>query len=457
MKKLYIFLFFLISQTIVYGQFGPEQLITAELENPSSLTLGDIDGDMLPDIIIGSVSTTDLINWGKNIDGHGIFDPFKIVGPGETLNISVSDLDGDNDLDVLTAFRFEDQFVWYENLDGQGNFSAKKIIDNAANGAYEIIAADMDGDNDNDLVATIDLEGDIVWYENLDGQGTFSTRKEIGFLINGSRSIVAADIDGDDDLDVVAGTGGDKTIVWYENLNGLGNFGAEMIIAGAASAVSDIFCIDLDNDDDIDIVGASGDNKISWYENLDGQGSYGTPTVIVEGVFCSKIHCTDLDNDNDNDLLFYNSPSVDIENSEVLWSENLDGQGNFGVEKVIGGLLINVRSVYSVDIDNDNDQDVFATCLGDDEVVWYENLTVLNVTDIKALGIKLYPNPAKEVLNIESLTVIEKVTIYNTLGSTLKEVTANFNEISLDSIPSGLLLVALETEKGKVIQKIVKE
>ena len=85
---------------------------------------------MLPDIIIGSVSTTDLINWGKNIDGHGIFDPFKIVGPGETLNISVSDLDGDNDLDVLTAFRFEDQFVWYENLDGQGNFSAKKIIDN---------------------------------------------------------------------------------------------------------------------------------------------------------------------------------------------------------------------------------------------------------------------------------------------------------------------------------------
>ena len=78
MKKLYIFLFFLISQTIVYGQFGPEQLITAELENPSSLTLGDIDGDMLPDIIIGSVSTTDLINWGKK-NGGGYLRNFETL------------------------------------------------------------------------------------------------------------------------------------------------------------------------------------------------------------------------------------------------------------------------------------------------------------------------------------------------------------------------------------------
>jgi len=37
------------------------------------------------------------------------------------------------------------------------------------------------------------------------------------------------------------------------------------------------------------------------------------------------------------------------------------------------------------------------------------------------------------------------------------EITENFNEISMANLPSGLLLVEIETEKGKMIEKIIKE
>ena len=38
------------------------------------------------------------------------------------------DIDGDGDMDILSASDFDDKIAWYENLDGKGNFSSQKII-----------------------------------------------------------------------------------------------------------------------------------------------------------------------------------------------------------------------------------------------------------------------------------------------------------------------------------------
>jgi hypothetical protein len=69
----------------------------------------------------------------------------------------------------------------------------------------------------------------------------------------------------------------------------------------------------------------------------------------------------------------------------------------------------------------------------------------------------MYPNPVIDILTIESLEPITKVTCYDMLGRKLLEESQNFNPIYLANLPSGLLLVEIETEQGKVIQKIVKE
>ena len=53
--------------------------------------------------------------------------------------------------------------VWYENS-GSGRFTRHLIGENQ--GAYDIRATDMDGDNDLDLLVAGHTSRNIVWYEN---------------------------------------------------------------------------------------------------------------------------------------------------------------------------------------------------------------------------------------------------------------------------------------------------
>ena len=54
------------------------------------------------------------------------------------------DLDGDGDMDVLTASRNDDKIAWYEN-NGNQTFTSHTISTDA-DGAKSVFAADMDGD-----------------------------------------------------------------------------------------------------------------------------------------------------------------------------------------------------------------------------------------------------------------------------------------------------------------------
>ena len=135
----------------------------------------------------------------------------------------------------------------------------------------------------------------------------------------------------------------------------------------------------------------------------------------------------------------------------------MDGLGNFGDVQILGNMLQYVRIIATSDIDNDSDLDVFATSQLNDKVVWYENLTILSNNDFKSLGIKIYPNPVKEVLVVESPIAIQKVNVYNVLGVKLLEILDNFNEVSMAGLPNGLLLIEVSTEKGTVLEKVVKE
>ena len=54
-------------------------------------------------------------------------------------------------------------------------------------------------------------------YENIDGLGTFGTQQVITTEADGARSVYAADVDGDGDVDVLSASRFDDKIAWYEN------------------------------------------------------------------------------------------------------------------------------------------------------------------------------------------------------------------------------------------------
>ncbi|MBC7390448.1 MAG: T9SS type A sorting domain-containing protein, partial [Opitutaceae bacterium] len=69
-------------------------------------------------------------------------------------------------------------------------------------------------------------------------------------------------------------------------------------------------------------------------------------------------------------------------------------------------------------------------------------------------SVKVYPNPATDILNIEG--EVEKVKIYNDLGSLL--FTTNSNHFSIANFPKGYYILGIYDYMGKYqMRKIIKE
>lgn len=132
-------------------------------------------------------------------------------------------------------------------------------------GAASVYAIDVDGDADIDILSASNLDDKIAWYENNGNQNFIS--HTITTSEDGATSVYAIDVDGDTDIDVLSASELDDKIAWYEN-DGNQNFTAHTITTSADGAVS-VYAIDMDGDADMDVLSASlKDDKIAWYENL---------------------------------------------------------------------------------------------------------------------------------------------------------------------------------------------
>ena len=83
---------------------------------------------------------------------------------------------------------------------GQAIFT-EHAISTSADHAVSVYAADVDGDGDMDVLSASTADHKIAWYEN-DGSESF-TEHSISTSADGASSVHAADVDGDGDLDVL--------------------------------------------------------------------------------------------------------------------------------------------------------------------------------------------------------------------------------------------------------------
>jgi hypothetical protein len=301
------------------GNFSPDLEITTELGAARSAIAADLDGDGDLDIVSAS---SGLIAWYENTDGAGSFGEQQVItyplAPAAQAVVA-ADLDGDGDLDVLSASRTDDKIAWYENTNGAGSFGEQQVITTLADGARSVFAADLDGDGELDVLSASQYDNEIAWYENGGGAGAFGAQQLISDVAGGPSSVFAADLDGDGDADVLSASEYDDEIAWYENTDGQGSFGGEQTITTLADGAQSVFAADLDSDGDIDVLSASQhDGEIAWYANLDGSGSFGGQQLIstlASGAW--SVFAADVDGDGDTDAL---SASL----NKVAWYERFN-------------------------------------------------------------------------------------------------------------------------------------
>ena len=281
--------------TIAHGglcetiKFEPNRLVsrvvlTRTADGASSVYAADLDGDNDMDVLSSSIYD-DTVAWHENVDGNGTFSEKQVITSTAdgAYSVYAADLDGDGDMDVLSASEYDDTVAWYENMDGHGIFSEKQVITSTADGTHSVYAADLDGDHDMDVLSASYLGATVAWYENMDGNGAFSDKKIITSRAFGANSVYAADLDGDNDMDVLSASRFDNTIAWYKNIDGNGAFSEKQVISGRAHNPSSVYAADLDGDNDVDVLSASfRDDTIAWYENVDGNGAFSEMQVITK-------------------------------------------------------------------------------------------------------------------------------------------------------------------------------
>jgi FG-GAP-like repeat/Secretion system C-terminal sorting domain len=310
------------------GNFYLEQVVSYDSYLIKTVFTSDLDGDGDLDLLAASVGD-DTIAWFENIDGLGSFGPKQVIS--NTVErawfVHAGDLDGDGDNDVLAVSYWDLQLIWYENTDGQGTFGPEQIIQTGT-GYKSALAEDVDGDGDLDIVTgSQSFGGDLAWHENIDGLGTFGAQQIIADDAQNPEAIFVEDLDSDGDLDVMAA--GYNLVSWYENIDGLGDFGEARVISTDVIDGTSVYATDLDLDGDLDVLATSWEDDIlAWHENLDGLGNFGPQQIIASDMDGAEWVCaSDVDNDGDPDVIagsYFDDKVVWFENTTILSLDQLN-------------------------------------------------------------------------------------------------------------------------------------
>ncbi len=274
-----------------------------------------------------------------------------LIGPNSSVRPTPVDFDDDGDMDVLIAKPVG--IVWLEN--NAGDFSTEHVI--STDGSNGALAGDVDGDG---LVDVVDYDGweEINWYQNL-GNGNWAGP----FLVElagqyTAWSISLADLDGDSDADLLAGTNAEGALYWYENVGGVfatrvllaetdESYGAQ--VAGAA---------DLDSDGDLDLY-AGGIAGLFWFENTGGLSFLAKQLIIPGNV--KSVSVKDMDLDCDPDLLVGvvgDAPGGGAAGT-VLWIEQQEG--GFPPAHILAAAEIYPTASAAVDTDLDGQLEIAMT------------------------------------------------------------------------------------------------
>lgn len=294
----------------------------------NGIHVADVDGDGDPDVL-GATPYVDDVVWWENTAGdasawskHNVDSDFD-----GARRVYAADLDGDGDVDVLGAGSASSGIVWWENIAGDGSIWDRHNVDASAGSVFDVCAADIDGDGDLDVLSAVFTTYDITWWENTAGDGSAWSEHSVDDDFGRAYSVCAADIDRDGDLDVLSAAYDADDITWWENTAGDGSAWSEHSVDANFDEAADVRAADVDGDGDVDVLGAAISSDIAWWENTVGDGSAWSEHSVggdVDGA--NRVCAADVDGDGDLDVL-----NTVFNVDDISWWRNTGGSAGLDV------------------------------------------------------------------------------------------------------------------------------
>ena len=284
-------------------------IIDSGVEGPNSTVASDIDGDGDIDVL-GTVYWDDDIIWWENTSGG---EPawIKHIIDGNVNGAQgcrAADINGDGYTDAVGICYIDDYVSWWENIDGSGQTWTEHVIAEGFLSTIDVCVSDIDGDGDQDVAgASYEMEC-IRWWENTNGSGSAWTEHVVDAVCYNPESIAEADIDADGDCDLLYASGEANQVIWAENVNGSGTVWNEHIIVDNFACAWVVHACDINEDGYVDVVSTSytGD-MVTWWENSDTSPGQSWNGHLVESDFPASrgIGTDDLNGDGKTDVFGY--------------------------------------------------------------------------------------------------------------------------------------------------------
>jgi hypothetical protein len=351
--------------------------------NPFTAILGDLDGDGMSDIVLTNYASN-TISLFRNTSTLGLVSFIRVGFSTGTINpssVSLGDLDGDGMTDIAVTNSGSNSVSVYRNTSTVGSISyATKVDFTTGTFPYSVSIADLDGDGKLDLGVANLTSNTISLFRNTSTIGTISYAAKVDVATAASPiSISIGDIDGDIKPDMIVANSGANSVSVFRNTSTLGTFTfATKTDFTAGSAPNSVSIGDLDNDGKIDLAVANRlGNSISVFRNTSTVGliSFATNIDFTTNTGPYNVAIGDLDGDGKIDIATANY----LSNSLSLF-KNMSISGTISFATKVDNAGGAYYSIAIGDLDGDGKADLASTNFNEGRLSVFRNATRLNQT-----------------------------------------------------------------------------
>ncbi len=353
-----------------------EHPIDVHFDGIHCIELTDLDGDGDQDIVGGSeitpYSQSRGLAWWRNGGGNPpgwtrltIDSNFSHV-----MSVGVGDIDGDVFPDVIATSWNMHQVAWWRNSGSPVSNWSKNIIQTDFTNAHDARGCDIENDGPMDVVGIISSGAFVVCY-NDDNSPIDWEIQSLSQTFSGGKSVVIIDIDRDGDPDILGTAADIDRISWWENRGGRPVVWVTHSVATQFVGSTGIDVLDMNGDGLYDIIGtAYKSDEVACWICEDLMTDQWRKIVVTDRLDVAvNARGADFDQDGQIDIAAVGKIPGEVAiyfNDDFSWTKQTI-KSNFE-----GGTALAV-----VDLDDDGDLDVISGASALGSLYWWENRTII--------------------------------------------------------------------------------